>query len=103
MSGLEAAKHIREATNEAVPIIILSAYDWSMIEQEARQVGVVAFISKPLFRSRLVQVMKELLVGEMKSVIDEKAMLEELAFQGSAFCSPKITPWQPRSPVSWSR
>ena len=82
MSGLEAAKHIREATNEAVPIIILSAYDWSMIEQEARQVGVDAFISKPLFRSRLVQVMKELLVGEMKSVIDEKAMLEELAFQG---------------------
>ena len=53
-----------------------------MIEQEARQVGVDAFISKPLFRSRLVQVMKELLVGEMKSVIDGKAMLEELAFQG---------------------
>ena len=41
-----------------------------------------AFISKPLFRSRLVQVMKELLVGEMKSVIDEKAMLRRACVPG---------------------
>lgn len=80
MSGLEAAKRIREITADNVPIIILSAYDWSMIEQEARQVGVDAFISKPLFRSRLVQVMKELLTGETKTLLDEKAMLEDLTY-----------------------
>ncbi len=80
MSGLEAAKRIREITADNVPIIILSAYDWSMIEQEARQVGVDAFISKPLFRSRLVQVMKELLTGETKTILDEKAMLEDLTY-----------------------
>ncbi|MDE8702124.1 response regulator [Adlercreutzia equolifaciens] len=82
MSGLEAAKRIREVTGENVPIIILSAYDWSMIEQEAREVGVDAFISKPLFRSRLVQVMKELLTGEVHTIIDEKAMLEGLTYEG---------------------
>lgn len=82
MSGLEAAKRIREIASDKVPIIILSAYDWSMIEQEARQVGVDAFISKPLFRSRLVQVMKELLSGEKKTILDEKAMLEELTYKG---------------------
>ena len=82
MSGLEAAKRIREVTGENVPIIILSAYDWSMIEQEAREVGVDAFISKPLFRSRLVQVMKELLTGEVRTIIDEKAMLEGLTYEG---------------------
>ncbi len=82
MSGLEAAKRIREVAGENVPIIILSAYDWSMIEQEAREVGVDAFISKPLFRSRLVQVMKELLTGEVKTIIDEKAMLEGLTYEG---------------------
>ena len=80
MSGLEAAKRIRDITADNVPIIILSAYDWSMIEQEARQVGVDAFISKPLFRSRLVQVMKELLTGETKTLLDEKAMLEDLTY-----------------------
>ena len=77
MSGLETAKRIREVTGENVPII-----DWSMIEQEAREVGVDAFISKPLFRSRLVQVLKELLTGEVKDIIDEKAMLEGLTYEG---------------------
>ncbi len=80
MSGLEAAKRIREVSKRSVPIIILSAYDWSMIEQEAREVGVDAFISKPLFRSRLVQVMKELLTGESQDVVDERAILENLAY-----------------------
>lgn len=82
MSGLETAKRIREVTQDDIPIIILSAYDWSMIEQEARQVGIDAFISKPLFRTRLVQVMKELLTGESKTIFDEKAMLEELFYSG---------------------
>ncbi len=82
MSGIEAARRIREVTAGTMPIIILSAYDWSMIEQEAREVGVDAFISKPMFKSRLIQVMKELMSGETKTFIDEKAMLEELSFEG---------------------
>ncbi len=82
MSGLEAAKRIREVAVDQMPIIILSGYDWSIIEQEAREVGVDAFISKPLFRSRLVQVMKELISGEVKSISDEQVMLEELQFRG---------------------
>lgn len=81
MSGIETAKAIRETAQQTVPIIILSAYDWSMIEQEAREIGVDAFISKPLFKSRLVQVMKELLTGNVSDVIDEKTMLENLALK----------------------
>ena len=46
-----------------MPIIIISAYDWSDIEQEARAAGANAFISKPLFRSRLARTFSEL-VGE---------------------------------------
>ncbi|WP_165045753.1 hybrid sensor histidine kinase/response regulator [Adlercreutzia sp. ZJ138] len=80
MSGLETARRIREVVTKNIPIIILSAYDWSMIEQEAREVGVDAFISKPLFRSRLVQVMQELLSGKTTDVLDERTILEELAF-----------------------
>ena len=82
MSGLEVAKEIRERVKQAPPIIILSGYDWSMIEQEAREIGIDAFISKPLFRSRLIQVMKELLSGEVAEQADPKAMLEECAFDG---------------------
>ena len=47
-----------------MPIIILSAYDSTAVEQEARSVGVDAFIAKPLFKSRLVHVMKGLLASD---------------------------------------
>ncbi len=59
-SGVETAREIREKVGSDVPIIILSAYDWSEIEQEARDAGVDAFIEKPLFRSRLINVLKAL-------------------------------------------
>ncbi len=59
-SGVEAAREIRKTVGDDVPIIILSAYDWSDIEQEARSAGVNAFITKPLFRSRLIYVLKSL-------------------------------------------
>lgn len=71
--GVETAREIRKLLGEEVPIIILSAYDWSSIEQEAREAGVNAFIAKPLFKSRLVYVLKSLIkkqAGEGTSEID---------------------------------
>ena len=55
MDGIATTRAIRKAVGKDVPIIIISAYDWSDIEQEARTAGANAFISKPLFRSRLVK------------------------------------------------
>ncbi len=52
-SGVETAKKIRAAVGEDAPIIILTAYDWTDIEQEAREAGVTAFCAKPLFMSDL--------------------------------------------------
>ncbi|MCM1119724.1 MAG: response regulator [bacterium] len=59
--GLETAREIRGRISEQIPIIILSAYDWSDIEAEALEAGVNAFISKPLFKSRLVRVLLNVL------------------------------------------
>ena len=53
MNGVEVARRIRKETGEDVPIIVLTAYDWSDIEEEARQAGVTGFCSKPLFQSEL--------------------------------------------------
>lgn len=72
--GVETTREIRKRLGNDVPIIILSAYDWSSIEQEAREAGVNAFIAKPLFKSRLVYVLKSLIEkqeGEEMSDIDE--------------------------------
>ncbi len=57
MNGIETTRRIRRVVGEEVPIIILSAYDWSDIEDEARAAGVTDFISKPLFPSDLRQVL----------------------------------------------
>ncbi|MEG0571043.1 MAG: response regulator, partial [Oscillospiraceae bacterium] len=53
MSGIETTRQIRACIGPDKPIIIISAYDWADIEDEARKAGVNAFISKPLFISSL--------------------------------------------------
>ncbi len=53
LSGIETVRQIRRIVGEDSPIILMSAYDWADIEQEARQAGVTGFISKPLFASDL--------------------------------------------------
>lgn len=53
MNGIETVRRIRKVIEPGTPIIILSAYDWSDIEQEAREAGVTAFVAKPLFMSEL--------------------------------------------------
>lgn len=65
MDGIATTRAIRKTVGDEVPIIIISAYDWSDIEQEARAAGANAFISKPLFRSRLEKTFNTL-VGEEK-------------------------------------
>ena len=52
-SGLETAKRIRRVVGDEAPIIILTAYDWSDIEEEAEEAGITAFCAKPLFMSDL--------------------------------------------------
>ncbi len=52
-SGIETARKIRNAVGADTPIIILTAYDWTDIEEEAKEAGVTAFCAKPLFMSDL--------------------------------------------------
>ena len=53
LSGLEVVRQVRASVGDSVPIVILTAYDWSVFEDEARAAGVTAFCSKPLFLSEL--------------------------------------------------
>ncbi len=64
MGGVDATRAIRKAIGNDVLIIIISAYDWSDIEQEARLAGANAFISKPLFKSRLTHLFNSLVGNE---------------------------------------
>lgn len=53
MNGIEVARRIQKETGGHVPIIVLTAYNWEDIEEEAREAGITAFCSKPLFLSEL--------------------------------------------------
>ncbi len=57
MNGIETVRRIRRVISEDVPIIVLTAYDWSDYEQEAREAGVTAFVGKPIFMSELREVL----------------------------------------------
>lgn len=53
MNGIEVVRQVRKLIGNEMPIIILTAYDWADIEEEAKEAGVTAFCSKPLFMSEL--------------------------------------------------
>ena len=68
MNGVEVARRVRKEIGEQVPIIVLTAYDWSEIEDEAREAGISAFCSKPLFLSELRSCLMSVVGTEEKKV-----------------------------------
>ncbi len=59
MNGIETVRRIRRMISDDIPIIVLTAYDWADFEQEARDAGVTAFISKPIFMSELRMILAQ--------------------------------------------
>ncbi len=59
MDGLYVAKQIRRIVGEEMPIILISAYDWSDFEADAKEAGINGFIAKPLFKSTLFYGLKK--------------------------------------------
>ena len=71
MDGIETIRRIREEVNARIPVLLTSAYDWSDIEDAAKEAGANGFIGKPLFRSGLYEKINELLGTEAKAVEPE--------------------------------
>ncbi len=66
MNGVEVTRRVRKEMGEDVPIILLTAYDWLEIEEEAKEAGVTAFCSKPLFASELRDCLYSIVDGREK-------------------------------------
>ena len=71
MDGIGTIKRIRAGINARLPLLLTSAYDWSDIEDEAKESGADGFITKPLFRSRLYEKINQLFGTEAKAVEPE--------------------------------
>lgn len=79
MDGIETAKHIRRLAGLDIPIIFLTAYDWSEIEEKAKAAGVNRFLAKPLFKSRLIGSFKDI-VAPIEEDIKEDTFSRRAVF-----------------------
>lgn len=59
IDGIETARRIQSQLKKDIPILLISAYDWGEIEEDARNAGISGFISKPLFKSTLYNRLKQ--------------------------------------------
>jgi len=80
MDGIKTARELRKQLGNDVPILLISAYDCSEIEDEAREAGVNGFLTKPLFRSTLYYGLKPFAVSSAEPVVEEK---KEVDFSGN--------------------
>ena len=78
INGIETARRIRKELSNDVSILLISAYDWSEIEEEARSAGVNGFISKPLFKSTLFYGLKPFMGVETPQEAPE---VEKISFE----------------------
>ena len=73
MDGLETLKAIRQNLGKDVPVIIISAYDYSDIEAEFLNAGADAFITKPLFKSKMLHVLQTFLSSTRLDTVTSQA------------------------------
>lgn len=78
MNGVEVVRRIRQSIGESTPIIIITAYDWSEIEKDAREAGVTHFCSKPIFLSEL----RDVLTRPIGHNVKEEEEIEKYDFSG---------------------
>lgn len=71
LNGMETVRRIRREIRPEVPVIMVTAYDWPEIEKDAREAGVTAFLSKPLYRSKITYLLCELSRKELPEKIQD--------------------------------
>ena len=83
LNGIEVSRRIREALGEETPIIMMTAYDWPAIKDEAESAGVNEFCSKPLFMSELHHSLERAIGNaENENADEESENVEKIDFSG---------------------
>ncbi len=84
MNGIETARKIREVMGKDghPPINLISAYDWTEIEAEAKSAGIQGFIAKPLFKSTLYHELRKYMEGDKKTEESAETEAQEADLSG---------------------
>ncbi len=81
MDGIETAQELRSRCGDDTPILIISAYDWGEIEEQARAAGVCGFISKPLFKSTLYYGLRQF-AGDGTAMVEQVPAHDQVDLTG---------------------
>ena len=81
MDGIEVTRRVREFVGPNTTIIIITAYDWTSIEQSAREAGANAFLSKPIFASTLYNALLAV-TGIERTIKSHENIKPDLALKG---------------------
>ena len=76
IDGVETIRRIHSEIDSNIPILLISAYDWSDIDEEIKELGVNGFLTKPLFRSTLYSKLNEILGNEVQTVEQENEYID---------------------------
>ena len=71
INGIETARRIKKEIREDIPILLLTAYDWDQIEEEARDAGIAGFLAKPFFVSALKEKILEFTARGQEQIRNE--------------------------------
>lgn len=82
MDGVETARRIRAELGTDIPIILLSAYNWEEVEKEALEAGISGFLTKPIFRSELVQKLRFYIMGPSSEKTEAVHDIGKYHFEG---------------------
>lgn len=80
MDGIQTIHEIRKTVGKDVPVFLISAYDWSDIEEEARKAEIKGFIPKPLFKSTLYACLSQYMEGS--NTVSKQKKNQEVDFNG---------------------
>ncbi len=79
IDGIETVRRIREVIGDKMPVIIVTAYDYENVREEALSIGITSFITKPLFQSTVLNTLIEVCRNIQ---LDTKQQAEEFDFKG---------------------
>ena len=77
LDGMETARIIRESYSDRIPILLLTAYDWSDLEQEAVEIGVNYFMPKPFFISTFKETVRRIMGGMKKPEAEDSGIVKD--------------------------
>lgn len=82
IDGIETARRMHAKLGPNIPILLISAYDWSEIEDDARAAGISGFISKPLFKSTLFYGLRQFTEVTHEAAVNMEPKKKEISLEG---------------------